>query len=69
MDEMRTEVERMVDAGRPPQEIEDRIDSFPLTKEAKAALWLRVSLGRRMRRERVDGWVYRQLGAEEWISR
>lgn len=69
LNEMRAEVERMVDAGRPLQEIEDRIDSVPVTKEARAALWLRVCLRRRARREREEGWKYRQLGGEEWISR
>ena len=65
---MRAEVERMVDTGQPLREIEERIDRFPVTKEAKAALWLRVCLRRGARRRTVEGWEYRHLGAEEWIS-
>jgi len=68
MDGARAQIERMLDVGRPLQEIEDRIDGLPITKEAKAALWLRVCLRTRVRRESEEGWKYRQLGGEEWIS-
>ena len=58
----------MVAAGRPMTEIENRIAQLPIGKEAKATLWLRASLRTRTRREAEEGWRYRQLGAEEWMS-
>ena len=69
MDEREAQLEQMLDEGRPLQEIEQRIAALPVTKEAKAALWLRVCLRTRARRESEEGWKYRQLGGEEWVAR
>ncbi len=69
MDRERAQLDQMLDEGRPLQEIEDRIAEMPVTKEAKAALWLRTCLRTRAQRESEEGWKYRQLGGEEWVAR
>jgi hypothetical protein len=69
VDEREAQLEQMLDEGRPLQEIEQRIAALPVTKEAKATLWLRVCLRTRARRESEEGWRYRQLGGEEWVAR
>jgi hypothetical protein len=69
VDQERAQLEQMLDEGCPLQEIEQRIAALPVTKDAKAALWLRVCLRIRARRESEEGWKYRQLGGEEWVVR
>ncbi len=68
VNDAREQIDRMVAAGRPMSEIEDRIEQLAVGKEAKATLWLRACRRLRTRREAEEGWRYRQLGAEEWIS-
>lgn len=69
MSEAREEIDRLLEAGRPLSDVEERIDQLLIGKEAKAALWLRACLRTRARREQEEGWRYRQLGGEEWLSR
>ena len=68
MNEAREQIDRMLAAGRPMSEIEERIEQLGVSREAKATLWLRACRRMRTRRESEEGWRYRQLGAEEWMS-
>jgi hypothetical protein len=68
VDDAREQIDRMLAAGRPMAEIEDRIEQLGVGRDAKAALWLRACRKTRVRRESEEGWRYRQLGAEEWMS-
>lgn len=69
MNEAREQIDRMLAAGRPMSEIEERIERLGVGQEVKATLWLRACRRTRARRESEEGWRYRQLGAEEWMSR
>jgi hypothetical protein len=41
MNEAREEIDRLLEAGRPLSDVEERIDQLLIGKEAKATLWLR----------------------------
>jgi len=68
VNDAREQIDGMLAAGRPMAEIEDRIEQLAVGRDAKAALWLRACRRTRARRESEEGWRYRQLGAEEWMS-
>jgi len=68
VNDAREQIDRMLAAGRPMAEIEDRIEQLAVGRDVKAALWLRACRRTRARRESEEGWRYRQLGAEEWMS-
>lgn len=60
------QIERMICAGRPRCDIQQRIDSMPIDDEAKAALWLRAYVWPSFKRRRAveDTWRrHRVVGA------
>ena len=68
MNDARRQIDQMLAAGRPMAEIEERIEQLPIGDEAKATLWLRACRRMRGRREAEEGWRYRQLVGQEWVT-